>query len=87
MKFIKSMPFHSELDNEFNCDTAVYSSKTNICEFQSSQDEDGVCDPSGHYYGTSDDREPKFCPRHFYQLVVNGDGDKDYKLVDNGEEK
>lgn len=86
MKFIKLMPFHSELDwNKF--DTAVYQSSKNVCEFQSSQDQDGKCDPSGHYYGTSDEREPKFCARHFYRLVVNGDGVTNHKLVDNKEEK
>jgi hypothetical protein len=40
----------------------------------------GVCDPSGFFYGTSD--EPKFCARHFYLEVVSGDGETNYKLKD-----
>jgi hypothetical protein len=58
----------------------LWQSNENICEFQ--DDPPNACDPSGLFYGTTDSREPKFCARHFYQQVVAGDGESNYKLID-----
>lgn len=72
MKFIKYLPFTSKHMNDDAIDCALWESTENICEFQHENDL-GVCDNSGHYYGTGDLREPKFCARHFYQFVITGE--------------
>lgn len=78
MKLVKEMPFYSVLDdNEFDC--VLWQSQKQICE--ANDGSHGACDTSGFYYGTSDSREPKFCARHFYD-VVSGDGNGDYGLKD-----
>jgi hypothetical protein len=74
-KFIKILLYNSILDDSIT-DCALWQSEENICDLK----KNGVCDDSGYYYGTSDDREPKFCARHFYQDVVSGDGKTNYKL-------
>ena len=79
MKFLKDMPFYSELGGD-KTDCALYQGNENICDLQ--DDSRGACDPSGMFYGTTDSREPKFCARHFYQEVVSGDGTTNYKLKD-----
>lgn len=72
MKYITKLPFESiAQDDDYGLDCIVYKSAKNVCEFQNDQFKMGLCDTSGHYYGTSDEREPKFCARHFYQNVVN----------------
>lgn len=87
MKFIKLLPFDSILDDD-PIDCALWQSEDNLCEFQmhnpalAGQARVGNCDNSGFYYGTSDEDEPKFCAKHFYQQVVNGDGKSNYKLED-----
>lgn len=78
MKFIKKLPFESAYEKDDPIDCIVFESKENICEFNdplnvTQFDSLGDCDNSGYYYGTSDEREPKFCARHFYQNVVNGE--------------
>lgn len=80
MKFIKLLPFDSILDDD-KLDCGLWQSKKNICEFQSDLKVQ-KCDTSGFYYGTTDELEPKFCARHFYQLVVSGDGKSNYTLKD-----
>lgn len=86
MKYVKQLPFDSILDGDIT-DAALWSrdddDPESLCEFQSSQEKDGKCDTSGLFYGTGDSREPKFCARHFYQHVVNGDGKTNYKLTDD----
>jgi len=84
MKLIKLLPFKSVLDDQ-ELPVALWKSKENLCEYHDPQavtqfDSVGECDNSGYYYGTADELEPKFCARHFYQLVVNGDGKSNYKL-------
>lgn len=84
MKFIKHLPYNSTIDGD-KLDCALWESEKNICEFNHEHqpdpsDTNGECDTSGHYYGTSDEREPKFCARHFYQIVVSGDGMSNYGL-------
>lgn len=77
MKFIKVLPFFSELDNDF-LDCGLWESDTNICELQ----EDNTCTKySTEYFGTTDSREPKFCFKHFRLDVVSGDGHTNYKLI------
>jgi hypothetical protein len=76
------MPFYSELDDS-QTDCGLWESETNVCEFQGERGTVGACDTSGLYYGTTDSREPKFCARHFYQLVVSGDGTTNYRLIDD----
>ena len=81
MKFLKLLPFESKLNSD-KLDVGLWqreNSDLDICEFWNDK-EVGVCDTSGLYYGTSDENEPKFCARHFYLLVVNGNGDTNYKL-------
>jgi hypothetical protein len=79
MKYIKDMPFYSVL-GEDQTDCGLWQSDENICELK--DDPPNVCDHSGLFYGTTDSREPKFCARHFYQHLVAGDGETNYKLVD-----
>ena len=78
MKFIKTLPFESILDEDV-LDCGLWQSETNECEFHNDK-KVGKCDDSGYYYGTTSEREPKFCARHFYELVVNGNGTDNYKL-------
>ena len=78
MKFVRDLPFASVL-GEDSLDCVLWESAENACELEN---EDGLCDPSGYYYGTSDSREPKFCARHFYLRIVNGDGEANYRLED-----
>lgn len=71
MKYITKLPFESfGQDDDFGLDCVVYKSPKPVCEFTTEPEKMGLCDDSGHYYGTSDEREPKFCARHFYQNVV-----------------
>lgn len=85
MKYVKHLPFKSELDG-VQTETALWKSEENACEMYDPQqvtqiDGVGECDNSGLYYGTGSELEPKFCARHFYQIVVNGDGKINYKLT------
>lgn len=64
----------------------------NICEYDNRRmvnpsDGKGKCDNSGLYYDTYNSADPMFCARHFYQIVANGDGKANYKLVDLAAEK
>ena len=79
MKFLRQMPFYALLGQD-KTDCGLWRSADNICELR--DDSLNVCDPSGLFYGTTDSREPTFCARHFYQHVVAGDGETNYKLVD-----
>lgn len=78
MKLIKMLPFDSVMDQD-TTDCALWTDNENLCEYQTDL-KAGICDTSGMFYGTSDEREPKFCARHFYQLVVSGDGITNYGL-------
>lgn len=81
MKFIKVLPFYSELDNDF-LDCGLWEEEYNICELQ----EDGKCLKNNtEFFGTTDSTEPKFCFRHFRLDVVSGDGKTNYKLVSKKE--
>ena len=82
MKLVKQLPFQSMLDGDL-LDCGLWQSDRNVCEFE--RDEAGKCDTSGFYYGTDDPVGPMFCARHFYQLVVNGDGSSGYTLIDSTE--
>ena len=74
MAYVAQLPFvsrlrsdHSPTDEKPTFDVVIWQSATNICE----QREFGFgrCDTGeGLYYGTSDSREPKFCPRHYYEM-------------------
>ena len=83
MELLGRTPFYSELDGE---QLPVWMWKAdgeeNPCELH----EESTCDNSGILYGTDVGREPKFCARHFYQFVVNGDGKSNYKLIDRKDE-
>ncbi len=72
MRYVKQMPLQSELDDQ-RLECGIWQSDANVCELQS--DVAGACDTSGLYYGTNDERETKFCARHFYRVVVSGDGE------------
>ena len=65
MKNIKDTKLVSVYDGQ-EIEVFVREHDKNVCEFVG----DDVCDESGLYYGTSDEREPMFCPKHFYQKVV-----------------
>jgi len=85
MEYIKALPFNSLIDgDELTC--GLWKSDENICEYNDPQqatrfDGAGECDTSGLYYGTDNAIEPKFCARHFYQFVVDGDGKTNYTLT------
>ena len=79
LAFIKRLPFESVLCDQAH-EAALWESDHYVCEHADGSH--GLCDPSGHYYGTPDVREPKFCARHFYQIVVSGDGKTNYMLRD-----
>jgi hypothetical protein len=79
MKYVRLLPFWSELDGEkFEC--VLWQADENICDVRELAD--SYCDTSGSFYGTGDEREPKFCARHFYQGIVDGDGFMNYRLVE-----
>ena len=85
MKFKKEMPFKSVLENNDKLEVGLWQSDKNVCEYSSEYmadptDTEGVCDDSSYYYGTTDEREPMFCARHFYQIVVYGFGKTEYTL-------
>ena len=67
MRYIKPLPFRSQYETDDPLDCALWQSDTTICEFNAAGEH---CDPSGLYYGTTDEREPKFCARHFYLQVI-----------------
>lgn len=77
MKFIKTLPFESVIGDTV-APVGLFESEENICELI----HHSGCDTSGRYYGTEDEREPKFCARHYYQEIVSGDGQSNYKLID-----
>lgn len=89
MKFLQVLPFISEMDGgENNTDVAVYSSdKPEYCEFyyqgepEKKSPNHTDCGSDSLFWGTSDEREPKFCTKHFFNNVVIGDGKSNYKLV------
>ena len=77
MKFLKALPYFSELDGDF-LDCGLWEADENICELQ----DDGKClKNSFEFFGTTDSHEPKFCFKHFLFDVVSGDGKTNYKLV------
>src|SRR3954468_20597220 len=86
--FVTMLPFVSQdlmvAEEDLYFEVAVWWSVTNIC------DENGLghgrCDTAcGLYYGTSDMREGKFCPRHYYEMHF---GEKRcYKLLDRTAEE
>jgi hypothetical protein len=84
MKYIENLPFYSFIEGQEVLDCAIWESKENICELQltSIETDTGSCDNSGILYGTSNEDDPKFCARHFYQVVVGGDGVTKPKLID-----
>ena len=45
-------------------DSALWYSSTNVCEFNEPLN---CITEHGLYFGTSDEREPKFCPFHYFQ--------------------
>lgn len=49
-------------DRDSDLDVAIWHSDTNACEFH----EEGCLTHHGIYFGTSDSREPKFCPLHYF---------------------
>lgn len=76
MKYLKDIPFYSKLGDDY-LDCGIWESDENICELQDNQ----KCTNTTEYFGTTDSREPKFCPRHFFKDVVSGDGITNYKLI------
>lgn len=80
---VATLPFCSFLDGDTTT-CALWKSMENICEHKDGTS--GLCDTSKLYYGTDDILEPKFCARHFYQLVVSGDGESNYRLLDLDDE-
>jgi uncharacterized protein YukJ len=85
MQFIKILPFKTQLEGSTDLLIGLWQSDKNICEYK--LDEKGKCDNSDMYYGTDYQTDPMVCARHFYQIVVNGDGKTNYKLVDLAAEK
>jgi hypothetical protein len=81
MKFIQQLPFYSFMDGDV-LEVGLWESSENICEHQNL--EENTC-LAGAYYGTTDEMEPKFCARHFFQDVVSGDGKSNYKLISTEE--
>ena len=79
MRLLQILPYNTVINGDDELDVALWHSNRNICEMNTSQHTDGLCDTSGLYYGTSDSREPKFCARHFYQSNM-GDGVTNYRL-------
>ena len=76
MRFIKTLPFKTEYMGD-QLEIGLWQSKKNVCEYYDPQnvtqfDSAGECDNSEVYYGTTDEREPQFCARHFYLKVVQG---------------
>ena len=55
-------------------DVAMWQSDSNICECQGDGGHLECQTRDGIYFGTSDSREPKFCPAHFF-------GDTAYQLA------
>lgn len=77
MKLLKVIPFFSKLDDDY-LDIAIWESDENICDLV---EPSRKCTNTTEYFGTSDSREPKFCPHHFFGQVVSGNGIDNYKLV------
>jgi hypothetical protein len=75
MKLIAHLPFVSVLDGD-ESSVCAWESNENVCEYDLPE-----CVVNGTYFGTDDSREPKFCQRHFFGDVTNGDGHGNYKLV------
>ena len=67
--FVKTLPFTAKYDGQTH-EVALFQSdkNKNICEYHN---DDSECDNSGHYYGTRDIHEPKWCAKHFYLNVVS----------------
>jgi hypothetical protein len=81
MKYTKEAPFSTVLDGDV-IPTHLYrreEGELNPCDCQNDKES---CDNSGIYYGTDDEREPKFCARHFFQVVASGNGKTNYKLIE-----
>jgi len=82
MKFIKLMPFEAELDGDKLPCGLWQNDNPNTCEFFTDPpSEAGACYNTGFFYGTDNELEPKFCARHFYQIVVSGDSKGNYQLT------
>lgn len=82
MKYIKTLPLASELDGD-KLPVALWQSDENVCELKpevSTPEED--CQGT-MFFGTEDEREPKFCAYHFFIECTSGDGKSNYKLVAN----
>lgn len=84
MHRLVELPFRSVLDlahdpTQPGLDVWLWQSPENLCELDGS--DQGRCDTTaGLYYGTGDEREPKFCPRHFYATHYGPDAS--YQLAD-----
>lgn len=79
MNFLAKLPIYSSIDGDL-LDCALWESKTNVCEFKTDESA-GECSNTDYFFGTTDEYEPKFCGKHFFELVVSGDGKTNYKLV------
>lgn len=66
MKYLQLLNLEARLPDEKEgegLDCAMFHSPENICELQDTHD---CITDNGLYFGTSDSREPKFCPRHYF---------------------
>ncbi len=86
MKYIKTLPYYSLINKTDLLDVAVWTKDKSgyFCEFQNDKTVK-PCHDIGISYGTSDEREPKFCPLHFFTACVGGNGDTNYKLITKDE--
>lgn len=83
MKFIAMLPWKIVLDDN-ELDAAAFDTGNKDAGFYCEKwDTFSKC-PAGHMvFGTSDTNEPKFCPKHYFE-INDGDGVSNYKLVANG---
>lgn len=87
IKHLAELPLVSYMDdNEFQVN--VFSAETNICEmFEAPRPDDCSNDAltasasqNGMFFGTDDSHEPKFCAKHYFGSVNDGDGKSNYAL-------
>ena len=84
-KFIAVMPWHLMLDEQ-PLDATMYQATPEIdgetfhCEYAET-----ICTSFDIMFGTSDEREPKFCPYHYFKMNKLGhDSATNYQLVIGG---
>lgn len=77
IKYLGALPLVSVMDdNEFRVCMWDTSDVKEFCEFENDE-----CIKNGLSFGTDDSNEPKFCQRHYFGDVNDGDGVSNYKLI------